>query len=67
MQRNTPRSNLVRFTLEDPLLRSEFAALLTPGPIVGGADVLRSAEMPRDEIRRWKLFPPGCPGRRSEP
>ena len=48
-----------------PAPGAEFAAVLHPGPIVGGADVLRSAEMSRDEIRRWELFPRGCPGRRS--
>jgi hypothetical protein len=44
-----------------------FAAVLRPGPIVGRADVVQSAEMQRDGIRRWNLFPAGCPGRRSEP
>jgi hypothetical protein len=50
-----------------PAPGAEFAALLRPGPIVGRADVVQSVEMQRDEIRRWNLFPPGCPGRRSEP
>jgi hypothetical protein len=49
-----------------PAPGAEFAALLHPGPIVGGVDVLHSAELSRDEIRRWKLFPRGYPGWRSE-
>jgi hypothetical protein len=50
-----------------PAPRSEFTALFGPGPIVGGVDVVRSAALPRDEFRRWKLIPRGSPGWRSEP
>lgn len=45
---------------------AEFSAQLSAGQSVGCEDVLQSAEMSRDEIRRWQLFPRGCPGWRSE-
>jgi len=49
-----------------PMPNAEFGTLLAPGPNVGGVDVVRSAEMARDEIRRSELMPRGWQSWRSK-
>jgi hypothetical protein len=49
-----------------PMPGAEFAAVLNPGHPIGGMDVLRSPEMPRDAIRRTECFPTGWLGWRSK-
>jgi hypothetical protein len=49
-----------------PPLGAQFQATLNPGPEVGRRDVLRSAELSREEFRRWQFHPRGWTGWRSK-
>jgi hypothetical protein len=45
---------------------TDFAGILKPGPIVGGSDILRSADLSREEFRRLDCRPRGWSGWRSK-
>ena len=45
---------------------AELTAVLNPGPIVGGGDVLPSAELSREEFRRFEFLPRGWAAWRSK-
>lgn len=49
-----------------PAPGAEFVAAVSPGPEVGASDLVRSAEMSREDIRRSDFFPRGWLGWRSK-
>jgi hypothetical protein len=49
-----------------PMPGGEFAAILKPAPDVGGVDIVQSAAMSREGIRRAEFYPRGWTGRRSK-